>query len=110
MLTLHEEALSYSNDALAADVEPAVATVSGLRYMGFSIRESDGTPAVATVAILNGATVAGGARVEVIELAANESKNQWYGPNGIRAADGITIDHIAGTVDIVIYYQVALAG
>lgn len=99
-------ALADVNDAVAADVEPAVAAVRGLRLIGWAARESDGTPAVATFRLMNGADVAGGTLLVPVELAANESAREWYGPEGIDAVNGITIDHIAGTIDIVIYHKI----
>jgi hypothetical protein len=93
------------NAAVAADVEPAVAAAAGLRLVGWAARESDGTAAVATFRLMNGATVSGGTLLVPVELAANESEGAWYGPEGIDSANGISIDHIAGTVDIVIYHK-----
>ncbi len=87
------------NAAVAADVEPAVAAAAGLRLVGFSCRESDGTPAVASFRIIHGATVGGGTAVFVVELAANESKTVWCWP-GIDCASGISIDREAGTFDL----------
>lgn len=91
------------NAGVTADVDAAVAAASGLRLVGFTVRESDGTPAVATGQVVNGATVAGGTAIATFELAANESKTYWMWP-GIDAASGITVDHIGGTFDIELYY------
>tara|TARA_Y100000310_G_C20407441_1_gene680319 strand:+ start:291 stop:629 length:339 start_codon:yes stop_codon:yes gene_type:complete len=102
--TIHDAATVDVNAGITADVEPAVAAASGLRYLGLSIRESDGTPAVATVKIYNGATVAGGTEIDIVELAANGSDEHWFWP-GIDAADGISIEVIAGTVDVNVYHN-----
>lgn len=93
------------NDALVADVEPAVAAAAGLRLMGFACREIDAVPAVATFRIIHGATVGGGTVVVPVELAANESKSQWFGPDGIDVPNGISIDWIVGTVDVEIFHK-----
>jgi len=100
-----QAALADVNDAVAANVEPAVVAAAGLRLVGWSARESDGTPAVATFRIMNGITVVEGTLLVPVELSANESAREWYGPEGIDASGGITIDHIAGTIDIVIYHK-----
>ena len=92
---LREGALVDVNAAVAADVEPAVAAKAGLRLCGWNIRESDGTPAVATFRIIHGITVSGGTVIATIELAANASKDVWYGAAGIAADSGISIDRIA---------------
>lgn len=94
------------NSGIAADVEPAVAAQTGLALCGFSYRESAGTPAVAAFNIVNGATVAGGTHVAVAEVAANGSDTIWLGDSGVDCANGISIDIVAGTVDVILYYKV----
>ena len=93
------------NDGITADVDAAVAAATGLRLMGYACRESDGTPAVATFRIIHGATASGGTVVVPVELAANESKSQWFGPDGIDVASGISIDWIVGTVDVELFHK-----
>jgi hypothetical protein len=93
------------NAATAADVDVAVAASSGLRLMGYSIRESAGSEAVATCRIMRGATAAGGTVLVNIELAASTSETVWFGPHGLEAETGLSIDRIAGTFDITLYYM-----
>ena len=88
------------NAAVAADVDAAVEAATGLCLVGVAIRESGGPAAVATFQIVHGATVAGGDAVIPIELAADESKMLWFGPDGIKMPDGISIDRVAGTADV----------
>lgn len=94
-----------TNAAVAADVEPAVAAATGLRLIGYTCRESAGTPAVAAFNIVNGATVSGGTVVAVQELAANGSDKVFFGDAGIDCSSGISIDIVAGTVDVCLYYK-----
>jgi hypothetical protein len=96
------------NSGILADVEPAVAAATGLRLTGYSCRESAGTPAVAAFNIVNGATVAGGTQIAVIELAANASETVSFGDSGIDAANGLSIDVVAGTVDVNLFYKVVV--
>lgn len=91
------------NDAIAADVDAAVAAATGLRLMGFASRESAGVAAVATFRLVHGATVAGGTTLYPVELSASESRGEWFGPDGIAVPDGISIDVIAGTVDVTLF-------
>ena len=99
------------NLAATADVDAAVAATTGLRLMGWAARESDGTPAVATANIKHGATGAGGTVMVPIELAANESKSEWYGPQGLDCAEnGLSIDHVAGTLDVILFYLTTIPG
>ena len=95
------------NAAVTADVDAAVAAATGLRLMGFSARESDGTPAVATAKIVNGATGSAAGKIVEIGLIASDSKTAWFGPHGIPAPLGLSIDHIAGTLDVILYYRTA---
>ncbi len=91
------------NEGISADVEAAVAAATGLRLVGVSVRESAGTAAAATVRIMEGATVAAGTGIMTIELAANEERTIWLWP-GIECEGGLTIDVIAGTVDVYLYH------
>lgn len=94
------------NAALVADVDAAVAAATGLVLMGYSCKESAGAAAAATFRVMHGATVAGGTEVVTQELAANGSDKTWFGPDGIACPNGISIDWIAGTVDVNLYYKV----
>lgn len=104
-LDVSKAALVNVNDAVAADVDAAVAAAAVSVLYGFTLRESAGAAAVATGKIINGATVAAGTVIAPFELAANESKTVWFGPPGINANNGLSIDHIAGTFDCELYYQ-----
>lgn len=92
-----------ANAAIAADVDAAVAAATGLRLIGWAARETAG--AAAGAKIVHGATGAGGTLVVPISLAANTSATGWYGPEGIAMASGISIDHIAGTLDVALFYR-----
>ena len=96
------------NAAVTADVDAAVAAATGLRLMGYSVRESKSAAAVATAAIVNGATGAGGTSVVHIELAANSSETVFFGDYGIDCSSGISVDWIAGEVDINLFYKTAV--
>ncbi len=96
------------NTAIAADVDAAVAASPGLRLIGFACRESAATAAAATFIIVHGATAAGGSSVVPVELTADESTREWFGPEGIAVPNGISIDWIAGTADINLFYKVVI--
>lgn len=96
------------NTAITADVDAAVAAAAGLRLVGFACRESAATPAVATFIIVHGATGAGGTVLVPVELSANESTRDWFGPEGIACASGLSIDWIAGTIDVELFYKVVV--
>lgn len=97
--------LHSANAAVAADVDAAVAAQAGLRMCGYSCRESAGSAAVATFEIVNGATGATDDTIVSVELLADYSETVWMWP-GVDCASGISVDHIAGTFDVTIYYYV----
>lgn len=97
-------ASTYYNAAVSADVDAAVAAGAGTRLMGFSCRETAG--AVAVFKIVNGATGAGANKVQVVALAANESTGDWFGPQGIACASGISVDWVSGALEITLNYVV----
>lgn len=102
-IVIGEAASVDVNAGTSADVDAAVAAAVGLRLVGFNARESAGSAAVATFSIVHGATVSGGANVATVELAANGSVTEWFWP-GIAMASGISIDRVAGTFDLHLYY------
>ena len=63
------------------------------KLYGWTVRESDGTPAVATVVL----TDADSNIVGEIELAANASSTAWFGPQGVIVRGDLTAT-ITGTV------------
>ena len=111
-MSIHTQILKGSevdrNAGITADVNAAVAAAGGLRLTGYSCRESAGAAAAATIAIVHGATVAGGTQVVYVELAANGSETVWLGDAGISVDSGISIEVIAGTADVNLFYKVAV--
>ncbi|MGZ5029032.1 MAG: hypothetical protein ACXWAT_10150 [Methylobacter sp.] len=103
---LFAASLVQNNDAIVADVNAAVAAQAGLRLMGYSAKESAGTPAAATFAIKHGATVAGGTDVVYQNFAASGSTLQWFGDSGIACPNGISLDWLTGQVDVAIFYKI----
>lgn len=93
------------NAGISADVDAAVAAATGLKLVGFACRESAAGAAAATFVIAHGATGNGGDQVIPVELAANESKSGWYGDEGIPMANGISLNVLAGTVDVTLFYK-----
>ena len=104
-LTLHKAASVDVNALIVADVDAAVAAQAGLRLVGFSAKESAGTPAAATAVIVHGATGAGGTAVAYVNFAASGSTTVWLG-DGIDCASGISIDWLTGRLDIALFYKV----
>ncbi len=80
----------------------AVAAATALRLMGYSVRESAGTPAVAALNLRHG-TLDSDPLVELIELAADESYGMWFGPNGIDVPNGVFVERVTGETEIVIH-------
>ena len=101
---LQQVALTELNLAIGADVDAAVAAVAGLRLLGYSVRESHGTAAIATLSIVNGATGAAAGKIVFIELAANKSETVWFGPQGIACPLGLSVDWVAGLADLTLHY------
>ncbi len=70
--------------------------------MGFAVRESAGTAAVAS-AILRDGTSTAGDMIVPINLAADESGIVWFGPQGIPYNTGLYLDMEAGSLEAAIY-------
>ena len=68
--------------------------------MGYSVRESAGTPAAATVVLRNGTSTAAPA-VAIVELAANGSETGVL--PALDCPDGVFVDRVAGETELVLY-------
>ena len=93
------------NAGITADINAAVAAAAGLRLMGYSVRESKSSPAVCSFDIVNGATGAAGADLAYVELALSSGTTVWFGPEGLDAASGLSVDFISGQFDLVLYHK-----
>lgn len=83
----------------------AVAAVTGLRLMGYSVRESSGTPAVATLNIRHG-TANTHTVLCPISLVASTTNGQWFGPQGIPAASGLYLERVSGNSTVTLFTAV----
>lgn len=82
----------------------ALGASAGRRYLGFSIKESAGTPAACTLVIRDGTSTAG-TPIDFVNLAPSESAREWYGIEGKSAANGIFVDFLTGTATVEITYK-----
>ncbi len=87
-------------EALAADDDATVAAATGLRLVGWNVRETGA--AAANFDIVHGATAAGGTKLVPIVLAADAKDQDWFWP-GIDCSDGISIVRTAGAADIILH-------
>lgn len=98
--------IDTANTALTADTTLEAAT-NNLKLYGWTVRESAGTAAVATVilrhGVLSGSDCTAGAVIDFVELEANGDDRQTYAPLGLAVASGVCADVVAGTVDVNIY-------
>lgn len=93
----------------AADADAAVAANAGLRLLGYSVKESAGAPAAAELNIVHGATGAAGTNIGAHhDLAANGEKERWFGRDGIKVPNGISIDRIAGSTEVTLYTRTVI--
>ena len=91
---------SASGSADAAMVIPT----PGLRFVGFAVRESDGSPAVASIIFRHGTTDSNPILAPV-ELNANESAREWWYP-GVEAPNGIFLERAAGSTEVTVFFLV----
>lgn len=101
ILTLGDVADATAVPAGTTDVQ-GKAGQGGLRLMGYAVRESAGTPAVAE-ALLRHGTAATDPILAFVELAGNGKDAIWFGPNGIRCPNGVFVDRVAGNTEFVLY-------
>jgi len=94
-----------SDCGTASGTDIAIGTpVAGLRFMGFSARETTAT-AGALFHIRHGTSNSDPVLVTV-SLGLNESCREWYGPDGITAPNGIWLERVTGTIQVTGYMKV----
>lgn len=91
--------------ATAADVQ-GLAAAANLRLMGFSITEAAATAAVAEVSLRHG-TAPSDPEIVGVNLAADGSARDFFGPDGIAVPNGVLVDIVAGTAKATLYWKVA---
>lgn len=88
---------TYTTIAAATGDEAGVAATTGLRLMGYSVRET--AAGVATLNIQHGAASA--TPIMAAEnLAAAGSVVRWFGPQGLPCGSGIWIERLTGTTQV----------
>lgn len=103
--TAHEAPVTSTAKAAATAAELGIAATPGLRLLGYSIMESAGSPAAASVNLLHSADNTG-AIVAPIKLAASEVKTVMFPEGGIAVASGIYINRLTGNTTVVLYTKV----
>lgn len=93
---------STSTEARTTD-QALVAAATGLKLMGFSVREQTDA-AEASFNLRNGDDDAD-PLVFVVNLLQNESRSEWFGPDGLDCADGIFLEVLSGTIDLVVHHK-----
>lgn len=88
------KSVELTSDSNHADVD---------MWRGFSIRESAGSPAAATVLFKKASS--GGELVGVLELQANESATLIISKRKINVEGGLYVDVTSGTISGVLYYD-----
>lgn len=91
--------------ATAADVQGLAAT-AGLRLMGFSITEAAAAAAAAEVSLRHG-TTATDPEIISVNLAADGSARDFFGPDGVAVPSGVFVDIVAGTAKLTLFWKVA---
>lgn len=81
-----------------------VAATAGLRLMGFSAQETTAS-AGASLIFRNGTSNSGNGLYGVT-LGANESRGEWFGPQGIACAGGLWLERVSGTTQVYAHYAV----
>lgn len=93
--------------AITTDQEAVVPSSTALSVMalyGIAITEAHATtPAAVTLNIMSGVVLTQSAVMIPVKLAASGSVVYWFSPTGIDARDGISIDMVTGTADVVIF-------
>ena len=67
------------------------------QFLGITVRETAGS--TAAVRVYDHASAASGTILTTVALAANASSTLWFGPAGIRAANGVYVDIVSGAVE-----------
>lgn len=78
---------------------------NALVCMGYSMHESAGGGGGVFELTLYDGTVGSGEEFLHVEDAADESREAWFGPEGIATPNGISFEVVQGTIDLSVYYR-----
>jgi hypothetical protein len=98
--------ITYTTITAGTTDAQAIAATTDLRLMGWSVRESAGSPAAATLNLRHG-TSASDPVVAGINLAASGVDSQWFGPQGLPADAGIYLDRLTGNTTVTLLTAIA---
>lgn len=85
----------------------AVAPTARLRLIGYSVSESAGSPAAASISIQESTSTDLTKEMAAVSLAASGSYTAWLGEHGIPCPGGIWINRVSGSTRVVVYYRVS---
>lgn len=91
--------------ATAADVQ-GLAAAANLRLMGFSITEAAAAAAAAEVSLRHG-TLATDPEIVGVNLVADGSAREFFGPDGVAVPNGVFVDIVSGTAKLTLFWKVA---
>lgn len=95
-------AVGFSSANTTADV--VISSSQGARVMGWHANEDATTAAVAEFVIRNGSSTAGDPVIPV-NLAANGSDHEWFGPMGVVFSQGVFLDRLSGTTTVTVFIE-----
>ena len=82
-----------------------VNATTNMRLLGYCVRESSGTPALATLNIRHGTTNSD-TIVAPISLLASTTMPVWLGPQGVPMPNGVYVERTSGNATLSIYTKV----
>lgn len=95
---------TYTTIAAGTGDEAGIAGATGLRLMGYSIKETAG--AVATLLLRHGDAVSD-TIFAAENFAAAGSVTRFFGPQGLPVEDGVFIERLTGTTAVTLWTMVS---
>lgn len=83
-----------------------IAATTGMRLVGWAATENAGAPAAASFTLRHGIDASGPRFCPTIKLAAGESASDELPAEGMAAQNGVFVDWLSGSFDLILYYQV----
>ncbi len=98
---------SFTTTPIAAGTAgtQGVTAAANQRLLGFEIRESAGSPAVAEVNLRHGTTNTDTV-VAPIVLVASGTTQMWMGPDGVPVPNGVYVDRVSGNTKLTLFTQI----
>lgn len=99
--------LQASAITVTADNNLLVAAQTGLKLCGYNVKATVGSAGVGMLIKGVAQTQTNTNRIAGFNLATGAHDHEWFGDDGVKCDEGISVDFTSGSFDVTVFYRVA---